>query len=104
MGFFFRVLVLDAKILVMAHNLPSRLFQQWHYKVLNLPETHLGYEAPREDEPVEAIICECLTAVLKLGKHLQKYLKVWTLELSPAEAGHFSNNPFLLSPPPQFFF
>ncbi|XP_063148670.1 testis-expressed protein 47-like isoform X2 [Candoia aspera] len=69
-----RVLVLDAKILVMSHNLPARLFQQWNYKVLNLPERYLNYETPLE-EPVEATICECLTALLRLGKHLLKYPK-----------------------------
>ncbi|XP_053147038.1 testis-expressed protein 47-like isoform X2 [Hemicordylus capensis] len=69
-----RVLVLDAKILVMSHNLPSRLFQQWNYKVLNMPQMHLGYGTSHE-EPVEAVISECLTALLKLGVHLLKYHK-----------------------------
>ncbi|XP_048347236.1 testis-expressed protein 47-like isoform X2 [Sphaerodactylus townsendi] len=69
-----RVLVLDAKILVMSHNLPSRLFQQWNYKVLNMPETHLRYDSVHE-EPVEAIACECLATLLKLGKHLLRYPK-----------------------------
>uniref|UniRef100_A0A2D4MN07 BLUF domain-containing protein n=1 Tax=Micrurus spixii TaxID=129469 RepID=A0A2D4MN07_9SAUR len=69
-----RVLVLDAKILVMSHNLPARLFPQWSYKVLNLPERYLNYETSHE-EPVEATISECLTALLKLGKHLLRYPK-----------------------------
>ncbi|KAM6471634.1 testis-expressed protein 47-like isoform 9-T9 [Liasis olivaceus] len=69
-----RVLVLDVKILVMSHNLPARLFQQWNYKVLNLPERYLNYETPHE-EPVEATICECLTALLRLGKYLLNYPK-----------------------------
>ncbi|XP_054834167.1 testis-expressed protein 47 isoform X2 [Eublepharis macularius] len=69
-----RVLVLGTKILVMSHNIPSRLFQQWNYKVLNMPETHLSYDSAHE-EPVEAIICECLATLLKLGKHLLKYPK-----------------------------
>ncbi|XP_039211019.1 testis-expressed protein 47-like isoform X2 [Crotalus tigris] len=69
-----RVLVLDAKILVVSHNLPSRLFPQWSYKMLNLPERYLNYETSHE-EPVEATISECLTALLKLGKHLLKYPK-----------------------------
>ncbi|XP_060544625.1 testis-expressed protein 47-like isoform X2 [Pantherophis guttatus] len=69
-----RVLVLDAKILVMSHNLPARLFPQWSYKVLNLPERYLKYETSHE-EPVEATISECLTTLLKLGKHLLRYPK-----------------------------
>ncbi|KAL7989358.1 hypothetical protein Chor_012024 [Crotalus horridus] len=71
---YFRVLVLDAKILVVSHNLPARLFPQWSYKVLNLPERYLNYETSHE-EPVEATISECLTVLLKLGKHLLKYPK-----------------------------
>ncbi|XP_061469370.1 testis-expressed protein 47-like [Rhineura floridana] len=69
-----RVLVLDAKILVMSHNLPVRLFQQWNYKVLNVPGRYREEDAPHE-EPVEALITECLTTLLKLGKHLLKYPK-----------------------------
>ncbi|XP_044310016.1 testis-expressed protein 47, partial [Varanus komodoensis] len=69
-----RVLILDAKILIMSHNLPIRLFQQWNYKVLNMPGTQLGYDMPHE-EPAEAIVCECLAVLLKLGMHLQKYPK-----------------------------
>ncbi|KAG8128929.1 hypothetical protein E2320_015722 [Naja naja] len=58
----------------MSHNLPARLFPQWSYKVLNLPERYLTYETSHE-EPVEATISECLTALLKLGKHLLRYPK-----------------------------
>uniref|UniRef100_A0A803TKJ3 BLUF domain-containing protein n=1 Tax=Anolis carolinensis TaxID=28377 RepID=A0A803TKJ3_ANOCA len=69
-----RVLVLDAKILIMSHNLPSRLFQQWHYKVLNVPERRLDYDTSQE-ESAETLTHECLTALLKIGKHLLKYPK-----------------------------
>ncbi|KAJ6655059.1 hypothetical protein lerEdw1_006112 [Lerista edwardsae] len=68
-----RVLVQDAKILVMSHNLPSRLFQQWNFKVLNMTQTRLDDDVPQES--VEAIISECLAAFLKLGMHLLKYPK-----------------------------
>lgn len=71
---YFRVLVQDAKILIMSHNLPSRLFQQWHYKVLSMTQMHLDYDTLKES--VETIISECLTAILKLGQHLLKYPKV----------------------------
>uniref|UniRef100_A0A803TF91 BLUF domain-containing protein n=1 Tax=Anolis carolinensis TaxID=28377 RepID=A0A803TF91_ANOCA len=69
-----RVLILDAKILIMSHNLPSRLFQQWHYKVLNVPERRLDYDTSQE-ESAETLTHECLTALLKIGKHLLKYPK-----------------------------
>ncbi|KAJ7316132.1 hypothetical protein JRQ81_002294 [Phrynocephalus forsythii] len=69
-----RALVLGAKILVMSHSLPSRLFQQWSYKVLAVPETPLDYNTPRE-ESVDVLLSECLTALLYLGKHLLKHPK-----------------------------
>ncbi|XP_019398305.1 PREDICTED: uncharacterized protein C7orf62 homolog isoform X4 [Crocodylus porosus] len=69
-----RALVLDPKILVVSHNIPSRLFQQWNYKVLNVPGRHLGYDTSRE-EPLERIISECVAMLLKLGMHLWKYPK-----------------------------
>uniref|UniRef100_A0A8C0G6W0 Uncharacterized protein n=1 Tax=Chelonoidis abingdonii TaxID=106734 RepID=A0A8C0G6W0_CHEAB len=73
-----RALVLEPKILVLSHNIPSRLFQQWSYKVLAVPSRHLGYDTSRE-EPIETITGECLAMLLKLGMHLLKYPKVGTL-------------------------
>ncbi|CAM4651582.1 unnamed protein product [Caretta caretta] len=69
-----RALILEPKILVLSHNIPSRLFQQWSYKVLDVPSRHLGYNTLRE-EPIETIIGECLAMLLKLGEHLLKYPK-----------------------------
>ncbi|XP_075759617.1 testis-expressed protein 47-like isoform X4 [Pelodiscus sinensis] len=69
-----RALVLEPKILVLSHDIPARLFQQWSYKVLAVPSRHLGYDASRQ-EPVEAVAGECLALLLKLGVHLQKYPK-----------------------------
>ncbi|XP_074927844.1 uncharacterized protein LOC116822896 isoform X4 [Chelonoidis abingdonii] len=69
-----RALVLEPKILVLSHNIPSRLFQQWSYKVLAVPSRHLGYDTSRE-EPIETITGECLAMLLKLGMHLLKYPK-----------------------------
>ncbi|XP_043384587.1 testis-expressed protein 47-like isoform X2 [Chelonia mydas] len=67
-----RALVLEPKILALSHNIPSRLFQQWSHKVLDVPSRHLGYTTLRE-EPIETIIGECLAMLLKLGMHLLKY-------------------------------
>ncbi|XP_074871112.1 testis-expressed protein 47-like [Carettochelys insculpta] len=69
-----RALVLEPKILVLSHNIPSRLFQQWSYKVLAVPSRHLAYDTSRK-EPVESITGECLAMLLKLGVHLLKYPK-----------------------------
>ncbi|XP_069606731.1 testis-expressed protein 47-like [Ranitomeya imitator] len=68
-----RALVLDPKIVVMSHNIPSRLFSQWSYKVLNVPGQYLGEKF--SEEATEGIISECLTKMLKIGKHLTKYPK-----------------------------
>ncbi|XP_042305960.1 testis-expressed protein 47-like isoform X2 [Sceloporus undulatus] len=69
-----RALVLDAKILIMSHKIPSRLFQQWHYKVLRVSERHLDYDTSQEDS-AETLTHECLTVLLKLGKHLLQHPK-----------------------------
>ncbi|XP_073538552.1 testis-expressed protein 47-like isoform X1 [Phyllobates terribilis] len=68
-----RALVLDPKIVVMSHNIPSRLFSQWSSKVLNVPGQYLGEKF--SEEATEGIISECLTKMLKIGKHLTKYPK-----------------------------
>ncbi|XP_032899923.1 testis-expressed protein 47 isoform X2 [Amblyraja radiata] len=68
-----RPLHLDSKILVMSHNIPSRLFQQWEYKVLNISAKRLDDNLQRE--PIEKIISETLTLLLKLGMHMQKKCK-----------------------------
>ncbi|XP_078257109.1 testis-expressed protein 47-like isoform X1 [Rhinoraja longicauda] len=68
-----RPLRLDSKILVMSHNIPSRLFQQWEYKVLNISAKRLDDNLQRE--PIEKITSETLTLLLKLGMHMQKKCK-----------------------------
>uniref|UniRef100_UPI00398F88E6 testis-expressed protein 47 isoform X2 n=1 Tax=Pristiophorus japonicus TaxID=55135 RepID=UPI00398F88E6 len=65
-----RPLLLESKILVMSHNIPGRLFQRWEYTLLNIAAKRLDYTLQRE--PIEKIITECLTALLKLGLHMQK--------------------------------
>ncbi|KAM4692563.1 testis-expressed protein 47-like [Rhinophrynus dorsalis] len=68
-----RALVLDPRILVMSHNIPSRLFNQWSYRVVDVPGQHLGEKY--NEEATDGIISECLTKLLKIGKHLTKYPK-----------------------------
>ncbi|XP_056405844.1 testis-expressed protein 47-like isoform X2 [Hyla sarda] len=68
-----RALILDPKIVVMSHNIPSRLFSQWSYKVLDVPGQYLGDRF--SEEATDGIITECLTKILKIGKHLTKYPK-----------------------------
>ncbi|XP_062330295.1 testis-expressed protein 47 isoform X1 [Osmerus eperlanus] len=58
------------KVLMMSHDLPSRLFQQWSYKVLNVQARTLN-DASGE-EVTEALIRIVLSLLLKLGDHHQK--------------------------------
>ncbi|XP_041073362.1 testis-expressed protein 47-like [Carcharodon carcharias] len=68
-----RALLLEAKILVMSHNVPSRLFQHWEYNLLTITAKRL--DDTLQGESVERVVRECLTALLKLGMHLQKAYK-----------------------------
>ncbi|KAH0629578.1 hypothetical protein JD844_011752 [Phrynosoma platyrhinos] len=90
----FRALVLDAKILIMSHKIPSRLFQQWHYKVLSVPERRLDYDMSQE-ESAETLTHECLTVLLKLGKHLLQHPKACPSFHHPTQSG-FQIGAFIL--------
>ncbi|XP_072098519.1 testis-expressed protein 47 isoform X2 [Mobula birostris] len=68
-----RPLLLESKVLVMSHNVPSRLFQQWEYKFVNVLAKRLDDNLRRE--PIEKIISESLTLLLKLGLWIQKVYK-----------------------------
>ncbi|XP_006635508.3 testis-expressed protein 47-like isoform X1 [Lepisosteus oculatus] len=63
-----RTLIVDPKILVMSHDIPNRLFQQWSYKVLKLPARTLVDKSHRE--PTEKLVSESLTLLLRLGTYL----------------------------------
>ncbi|XP_067860620.1 testis-expressed protein 47-like isoform X2 [Heptranchias perlo] len=66
-------LLLESKILVMSHNISSRLFQKWEYSLLNIAAKRLDDTLQRE--PIEKVISECLTVFLKLGMQMQKAYK-----------------------------
>ncbi|XP_060700558.1 testis-expressed protein 47 isoform X1 [Hemiscyllium ocellatum] len=68
-----RALLLEPKILLISHNIPRRLFQQWEYNVLNITAKRL--DDTLQGEPIEKIISECLTLLIKLGMHMQKTYK-----------------------------
>ncbi|XP_038633982.1 testis-expressed protein 47-like isoform X1 [Scyliorhinus canicula] len=68
-----KTLLLEPKILVVSHNIPSRLFQNWEYALLNITAKRL--DDTLKGEPIEKIISECLTVLLKLGAHIQKAYK-----------------------------
>ncbi|KAL0984245.1 hypothetical protein UPYG_G00138990 [Umbra pygmaea] len=74
-----------SKVLVMSHNIPRRLFQQWSYKVMNV-EAKVGVALNRdsldvEEDDTETLVRTCLSMLLKLGNHLLKVTKVSKMPL-----------------------
>ncbi|KAK9393347.1 putative protein C7orf62 like [Crotalus adamanteus] len=60
-------LLRDIKILVMSHNIPTRLFSQWNATKVEVPVT---LEDVTQSQTTEEVITECLTLILKLGVYL----------------------------------
>ncbi|XP_030196139.1 testis-expressed protein 47 isoform X1 [Gadus morhua] len=58
-----------AKVVLMSHDLPNRLFHQWSYKVLTMQTRTLGEEA--EGESTDALVDTVRSMILKLGTHLE---------------------------------
>ncbi|MEE6498029.1 hypothetical protein FKM82_002957 [Ascaphus truei] len=67
-------LLQDAKIILISHNIPSRLFPQWYFRNVHLPMGHL--EDTSQEQSVDILVEECLTKLLKLGVFLSKILKL----------------------------
>ncbi|XP_051273547.1 testis-expressed protein 47 isoform X2 [Dicentrarchus labrax] len=63
------------KVVFMAHNHQSRLFQQWSYKVLSEAQAvgDTGAKSPEEEEEAstETLVCTVLSALQKLSEHLE---------------------------------
>ncbi|XP_034640143.1 testis-expressed protein 47 [Trachemys scripta elegans] len=67
-------LLQEIKILVVSHNIPTRLFLQWYVTMVTLPVTYL--EDVTQSQSAEEVVTECLTLLLKLGTYLSKTFKV----------------------------
>uniref|UniRef100_A0A8C8S226 Testis expressed 47 n=1 Tax=Pelusios castaneus TaxID=367368 RepID=A0A8C8S226_9SAUR len=67
-------LLQEIKILVVSHNIPTRLFLQWYVTRVTLPVTYL--EDVTQSQSTEEVVTECLTLLLKLGTYLSKTFKV----------------------------
>ncbi|CAL8283233.1 unnamed protein product [Merluccius merluccius] len=63
-----------AKVVLMSHDLPTRLFQQWSYKMLAVQARALGEES--EGETTDALVGTVLSMILKLGNHPEIARKV----------------------------
>ncbi|XP_062999488.1 testis-expressed protein 47 [Elgaria multicarinata webbii] len=71
-------LLQDIKILVVSHNIPTRLFSQWYATTVEVPVT---LEDVTQSQTTEEVITECLSLILKLGIYLAT-LKVGNKGLS----------------------
>ncbi|XP_026547457.1 uncharacterized protein LOC113429154 [Notechis scutatus] len=71
-------LLRDIKIMVMSHNIPTRLFSQWNATKLEVPVT---LEDVTQSQTTEEVITECLTLILKMGVYLAT-LKMGNKDLS----------------------
>lgn len=63
-------LVLESRIVVVSHDIQGRLFQDWSYKLLDLPATMLSDRS--KHEPVEKLVSGTLKTILKLGSYLTR--------------------------------
>ncbi|XP_032357518.1 testis-expressed protein 47 [Etheostoma spectabile] len=82
-----------AKVVFMAHNPPSRLFQQWSYKVLGADLGRMTKGRDEEDERTETLVCTVLSALQNLGERLKisKAVPGSGLDTSP-EVSQFVEN------------
>ncbi|KAM9216249.1 testis-expressed protein 47 [Dugong dugon] len=69
-------LIQGMKIIVVSHNIPTRLFMQWHVSVIKVPVMYL--DDVTQSQSLEEVITEFLIQTHKLGLHLFKTVKVGT--------------------------
>ncbi|CAL8301126.1 unnamed protein product [Lota lota] len=62
-------LVETAKVVLISHDLPNRLFHQWSYKMLTMQARALSEET--EGETTDALVGTVRSMILKLGAHLE---------------------------------
>ncbi|WAQ96143.1 TEX47-like protein [Mya arenaria] len=58
----------DAKILIISHDIPSRLYQQWNFRTLDIQAARM--ESYESSEGADRIILDMLGQLLKLGNKL----------------------------------
>ncbi|XP_063445141.1 testis-expressed protein 47-like isoform X1 [Mytilus edulis] len=63
----------QVKILVISHDIPERLYQNWMFKTLEIQSARLdSYDS---SESTDKIVLDCLIQLLKLGNHVAKIPK-----------------------------
>uniref|UniRef100_A0A803Y0V0 Testis expressed 47 n=1 Tax=Meleagris gallopavo TaxID=9103 RepID=A0A803Y0V0_MELGA len=63
-------LLQEIKVLVVAHNIPSRLFPRWDVVVVTSPVTHP--EDSTQSQSIEEVVAECLTLLISVADSVLK--------------------------------
>ncbi|NXE54459.1 TEX47 protein, partial [Casuarius casuarius] len=66
-------LLQEIKVLVVSHNIPTRLFPDWYVTTVTPPVTYLQ-DATQSQSTVE-VVTECLTLLFKLAAYVPKMLE-----------------------------
>ncbi|XP_051007978.1 testis-expressed protein 47 [Acomys russatus] len=69
-------MIKNVKIIVASHNIPTRLFMQWHVSVIKVPVMYL--DDVTQSQSVAEVTTDFLTMTHKLALHLFKTVKVGT--------------------------
>ncbi|EGW02028.1 Uncharacterized protein C7orf62-like [Cricetulus griseus] len=67
-------MIYNMKIIVASHNIPTRLFMQWHISVIKVPVLYL--EDVTQSQSLAEVTTDFLTMTHKLSLHLFKTIKV----------------------------
>ncbi|XP_063142536.1 testis-expressed protein 47 isoform X1 [Rattus norvegicus] len=63
-------MIQNMKIIVASHNIPTRLFMQWHISIIKVPVLYLDDDT--QSQSVEEVTTDFLTLTHKLALHLYK--------------------------------
>ncbi|XP_012781608.2 testis-expressed protein 47 [Ochotona princeps] len=69
-------MIQEMKIIAISHNIPSRLFMQWHVSLIKVPVMYLNDMT--QSETLGEVVTEFLRQTHKLGLYLFKTIKVGT--------------------------
>ncbi|XP_012513281.1 PREDICTED: uncharacterized protein C7orf62 homolog [Propithecus coquereli] len=66
----------EMKIIVISHNIPTRLFMQWHVSAIKVPVMYL--DDVTQSQSLKEVITDFITQIHKLSLYLFKTIKVVT--------------------------
>ncbi|KAL2777408.1 testis-expressed protein 47 [Daubentonia madagascariensis] len=66
----------EMKIIVISHNIPTRLFMQWHVSAIKVPVMYL--DDVTQSQSLKEVITDFITQIHKLSLYLFKTIKVGT--------------------------